>query len=96
MATMRNLDIDQDFPVAGQDNESQGFRDNFSAIKDSLTYLDDELFKTGGLTETTVKLGERNEFDINASLETVKLLGTSEATVKSGQAIVLTSGQELN
>jgi hypothetical protein len=96
MATMRNLDIDQDFPVAGQDNESQGFRDNFSAIKDSLTYLDEQLFKTGGLTETTVKLGERNEFDINASLETVKLLGTSEATVKSGQAIVLTSGQELN
>jgi hypothetical protein len=96
MATMRNLDIDQDFPVAGQDNESQGFRDNFDAIKESLTYINEKIFETGGLDETTVKLGERNEFDINASLETVKFLATSEATVKSGQAIVLTSGQELN
>ena len=96
MATMRNLDIDQDFPVAGQDNESQGFRDNFNAIKESLTYVNEKVFETGGLTETTVKLGERNQFDINASLETVKLLGTSETTVKSGQAIILTSGQELN
>lgn len=30
------LNIDETFPVAGVDNESQGFRDNFSAIKDSL------------------------------------------------------------
>jgi hypothetical protein len=96
MATMRNLDIDQDFPVAGQDNESQGFRDNFNAIKESLTFVNEKVFGTGGLDETAVKLGERNQFDINASLETVKLLAPSETTVKSGQAIVLPSGQELN
>lgn len=29
--------VDIAFPVAGQDNDSQGFRNNFSAIKDSLT-----------------------------------------------------------
>ena len=29
--------IDQTYPVAGQDNDSQGFRDNFSNIKTSLT-----------------------------------------------------------
>jgi len=28
--------IDETYPVAGVDNESQGFRDNFSAIKDTL------------------------------------------------------------
>jgi len=28
--------IDGDFPVAGQDNDSQGFRDNFTIIKSSL------------------------------------------------------------
>lgn len=30
------LNIDESFPVAGVDNSSQGFRDNFSAIKNSL------------------------------------------------------------
>jgi hypothetical protein len=93
MATMRNLDIDQDFPVAGQDNESQGFRDNFDAIKESLTYADETL---NDLIDTTVKLGVRNQFQIEGTLETVKLLGTSETTVKSGSAIVLAEGQELN
>jgi len=29
--------VDADFPVAGQDNDSQGFRENFTVIKDSLT-----------------------------------------------------------
>lgn len=33
----RETQIDESFPVAGVDNESQGFRDNFSAIKDTLT-----------------------------------------------------------
>jgi hypothetical protein len=32
----RETQIDEAFPVAGVDNESQGFRDNFSAIKDTL------------------------------------------------------------
>jgi hypothetical protein len=32
----RETQIDENFPVAGVDNESQGFRDNFSAIKDTL------------------------------------------------------------
>ena len=30
-------DIDGTFPVAGQDNSSQGFRDNFTAIKNNFT-----------------------------------------------------------
>jgi hypothetical protein len=29
--------IDQNYPIAGQDNDSQGFRDNFNNIKDSLS-----------------------------------------------------------
>jgi len=32
----RETQINEQFPVAGVDNESQGFRDNFSAIKDTL------------------------------------------------------------
>ena len=34
MASNINSDaIDKDYPVAGQDNDSQGFRDNFNTIK---------------------------------------------------------------
>lgn len=35
--------IDEDFPVAGQDNDSQGFRDNFTIIKDALATANSEI-----------------------------------------------------
>jgi hypothetical protein len=35
--------IDEDFPVAGQDNDSQGFRDNFTIIKDGLATAANEI-----------------------------------------------------
>lgn len=88
MATMRYNDIDVTFPVAGQDNESQGFRDNFDAIQESLQYLSDSIDGTGGLAETTVKLGVENNFSINASIKGVKLVGTSEEVVKIGSPII--------
>ncbi len=85
MATPKWQEIDQDFPVAGQDNESQGFRDNFSAIKETLEYAEDEILT---LQETTAKLDIRNEFSIGATLETVKLVAHAEQTFRPGQAIV--------
>ena len=30
--------IDGTFPIAGQDNDSQGFRDNFTNVKTNLNY----------------------------------------------------------
>lgn len=35
--------IDGLYPVAGQDNDSQGFRDNFTNIKNNLTYAKSEI-----------------------------------------------------
>lgn len=35
--------IDGTFPVAGQDNSSQGFRDNFTNIKNNFTYAESEI-----------------------------------------------------
>ena len=35
--------IDGDFPVAGQDNDSQGFRDNFTTIKTGLQTAQSEI-----------------------------------------------------
>jgi hypothetical protein len=35
--------IDTTYPVAGQDNDSQGFRDNFTNLKTALTYAKSEI-----------------------------------------------------
>ena len=34
-SNINDTGINRDYPVAGQDNDSQGFRDNFSIIKDN-------------------------------------------------------------
>ena len=36
-------DIDGAYPVAGQDNDSQGFRDNFTNIKTNFQYAANEI-----------------------------------------------------
>jgi len=44
MASKINFNnIDNGYPVAGQDNDSQGFRDNFTNIKNNLRYASEEL-----------------------------------------------------
>ena len=94
MATiMRPQDIDELFPIAGQDNESAGFRDNFTAIKDSLEYTEASL---NTLSVTAVKKSEANVFDTNASLERVKLVRHAEQVSASGSAIIQASGQEVS
>jgi hypothetical protein len=35
--------IDGNYPVAGQDNDSQGFRDNFTNVKTNLTFAKNEI-----------------------------------------------------
>ena len=53
MTTLQQIidQIDPLFPVAGQDNDSQGFRDNFNYIKDALTT---ENSKVTALTNSSV------------------------------------------
>lgn len=54
--------IDETYPVAGQDNDSQGFRDNFSIIKDNFAYAKSEIET---LQDTTAKLDVDNAYDFN-------------------------------
>lgn len=35
--------IDETYPIAGQDNNTQGFRDNFNAIKNNFQYAENEI-----------------------------------------------------
>ena len=51
--------IDADYPVAGQDNDSQGFRDNFSIIKDGLATAKAELTD---LQTNAARLDDDNNF----------------------------------
>ena len=54
--------IDETFPVAGQDNDSQGFRDNFTIIKDNFAFAKSEI---EGLQDTTAKLNVNNGYNNN-------------------------------
>ncbi len=38
-----NTSIDSTFPIAGKDNDSQGFRDNFASIKNNFAYAKEEI-----------------------------------------------------
>ena len=53
MSSINSTDIDAEYPVAGQDNDSQGFRDNFTTIKNSLATAKSEITT---LESTTAKL----------------------------------------
>jgi len=52
ISTTTIAEIDATYPVAGQDNDSQGFRDNFTAIKNTLTATATDLET---LNETTAQ-----------------------------------------
>jgi hypothetical protein len=62
---MSNLNygaIDETYPVAGQDNNSQGFRGNFAAIKASLQTAQSDITT---LETTTAKTNASNDFLTN-------------------------------
>lgn len=58
--------LDEFYPVAGIDNNSQGFRDNFASIKNNLNIASTEITtlqnKTGGLTVTENSAEDGSDF----------------------------------
>lgn len=67
------LSINENFPVAGRDNDTQVFRDNFDTIKTSFREAKDEIET---LQDDTAKLTLDNDFGLNkiqnAVLENVR------------------------
>mgnify|MGYP001325329669 FL=1 len=55
--------VDATYPKAGQDNDSQGFRDNFNAIKNNLQHAKDEIetLQTGKASTTSASDFSDNE-----------------------------------
>lgn len=85
--------IDGAYPVAGVDNNTQGFRDNFTIIKDGLATAASEIT---ALQTNTAKLDESNDFlgtdvtNANFSLNTEKYHNVG--TVVTGQNISFLNG----
>jgi len=85
--------IDADFPIAGQDNDSQGFRDNFQIIKDGLATAGAEITV---LQDSTAKLNNDNDFGGNVidNAQTNRLYGTVYTTTTTALTnISLNNGQ---
>jgi len=74
-SNINSADIDGNFPVAGQDNDSQGFRDNFTTIKNSLSTAKGEITT---LQDTTAKLNANNDFNGNKIQEANFIANTEE------------------
>ena len=88
-----NTSIDATYPIAGQDNDSQGFRNNFSTIKNNFTAAKSEI---EALQTNTAKLNATNDFlgnDItggNLVANTEKLY--AGGTIVAPQNISFTNG----
>lgn len=59
MSNINYLNIEPNFPVAGQDNDTQTFRDNFSSIRNNFQYAQDEITN---LENNTAKTNADNDF----------------------------------
>ena len=66
--------IDDTYPVAGVDNDTQGFRDNFNIIKTGLATATSEITS---LQNNTPKTNATSSFN-NNSITTVNLLGSTK------------------
>jgi hypothetical protein len=93
----RVTEIDAQFPVAGIDNESQGFRDNFASIKDSLAQAKTDIESLQGTTLSRTEGGNLNGNTIsnvnlgNVSYDSFDLTGVNNND-SEGQPIDFSNG----
>ena len=72
--------INVNFPVAGEDNDSQGFRSNFSRIQNAFLSASKEITE---LQTNSVSLGDQNDFSNNV-IKRAALQGGSEIVNDAG------------
>ena len=78
--------IDGNYPIAGQDNNSQGFRDNFTNTSDNFLYASQEItdIQNKGIFTTQLTGGPTLTNNMNyAPLQRAQIVGFSE-TVSAG------------
>lgn len=93
-STIEYQTIDAEYPIAGVDNDTQGFRDNFSIIKQNFQAAKEEITV---LQDGTVKLDSDNNFQGDSTLINVNLNQVTEeyhnpGTVSSAQNVSFLNG----
>ena len=92
-SNINSTGVDATFPIAGQDNDSQGFRNNFNTIKNNFTAAKSEI---EALQTNTAKLNAANNF-LGNDVSGANLIANTEkvyagGTVTSPQNISFTNG----
>lgn len=92
--------IDTTYPIAGQDNDSQGFRDNFTNIKTNFesaeTEIDDlqsKVLLKSALTGTTLDNDLNGAVIENAKLQGTRFTKVDTATTTGNVAVDFSAGQ---
>lgn len=88
--------IDGNYPVAGQDNDSQGFRDNFTNIKNNLTFSKSEIedLQSKAILTSALTGGSTPTNDMNGTV----LLGAQlqNTTLKKAEFTATTGSVTVN
>jgi hypothetical protein len=79
-SNIKTANIDTAFPVAGKDNPSQGFRDNFANIKAGLDTAKDEI---STLQSTSAQLTQANDFSFVGSIERTTFRNTGYTAINA-------------
>jgi hypothetical protein len=92
-------DIDGAYPVAGQDNNSQGFRDNFTNTKTNFTYaageitdLQNNVLLKSALTGTTLDNNMGGSLLVDATMQDFGATRVAIGTVSGSQTVNYASG----
>ena len=92
--------IDATYPVAGQDNDSQGFRDNFSQIKTQLTTAGTEITSlqaNKASTNATTSfnghdVGQANLVDWSQKVNALGTVTSAAIDINTANVVTLTTG----
>ena len=84
-----DVSINSEYPIAGQDNDSQGFRDNFGIIKNNFVASKGEI---EALQDNTAKKNEANNF-LGNNITNANIVNVSEELNAGG---TLSSSQDVN
>jgi len=91
--------IDAEYPVAGRDNDSQGFRDNFSTIKNSLAAAKAEIediqskaVLKDALTDSTLENNMAGSLIIDADFQQSTFKGYIGGTIDADTTISFING----
>ena len=92
-SNINDTGVNKDYPVAGQDNDSQGFRDNFNVIKDNFVAAKSEIET---LQTNTAKLNASNNF-LGNNIQNANFIDNSYGyfaggTVNSSQNVNYSNG----